>query len=371
MTGLRAGVEYELGGARRRVAVETMTKGLRLTRALASWAFLCYAAAFAADVPLARLDLREFGYQVKLADCSQVLFLSDDLVLASINQIAEPAMGDRPASTLVVFDISRKSVATVGKMPIEKTFASVQAISKQRFALLNAEGLQYCDSGLHCERIGPANGPLFASPEGKRIAFGGYFRSPTKVVDTETLEQVALFDFPAAAAMGVRSIPGDDAILVDRSNRVSVQSSTGDIVLSADKGVPFPEFRFLNQRMLAYLDPHASEAVIAWVDDFEPIRRYKVSDAWGMGFLTSATGKRFAIYEHGYTAWNQIRNFPDIAVGRPENYQRVRVFDLPSGGEVAHLEWDPRPSQVAPALSPGGHYLARVKAGVLEVLRGD
>src|SRR5579863_2452778 len=97
----------------------------------------CCAATFAADPAIARLDLRNFGYQFAgstsvFADYTDLGFLSEDLVLVSINQRSfggvEPAFADTPSSTLVVFDIKRGSVLTMGKMSVEKMDRSVQVV---------------------------------------------------------------------------------------------------------------------------------------------------------------------------------------------------------------------------------------------------
>jgi hypothetical protein len=268
---------------------------------------------------------------------------------------------------MVVFDVARGNVALSSRMAVETAWNSVQAISKERFAVLNSDGLHFCDHDVHCKLIQPTNGPMFTSPLGTRVAVGGYAQTSTKIIDTETLEQVAVFDF--VTGTGVRAIPGDEAILVDRNSQVTIQSVGAQaIVLSAHNAGPFSEFRFLGERSLGYLDSRSAEALVAGIDG-KPLRRYKVSNVWGTSFLPAVSGKRFAIYEHGYSALNKILNFPDIAVGRPENYQRVRVIDQSSGRELLSLEWDPRPTQMTPALSPSGRHLARVKAGILEVFR--
>jgi hypothetical protein len=62
-------------------------------------------------------------------------------------------------------------------------------------------------------------------------------------------------------------------------------------------------------------------------------------------------------------------NFLDIDDGRPRNFRRAGVIDMSSGNEVYKLEWDPRPHLIKPALSPSGHRIARVMAGILEVFQ--
>jgi hypothetical protein len=130
----------------------------------------------------------------------------------------------------------------------------------------------------------------------------------------------------------------------------------------------FPESRFLNSELLACLDWYASEVVVTGMDA-KPIRRYAVAKAWRTKLISTASGTRFGILEHGYTLLNSLFNFLDIDDGRPENFQRVRVIDVSSGKELGLLEWDPRPSGIKPALSPSGRLIARVRAGILEVFR--
>jgi hypothetical protein len=347
-----------------------------MNRALMFLALLWYcAAAFAADVVSASLDLRNFGYRFTgstsvFADYSDISFLSNDLVVISINQRSfgpvDLTNADIPESTIVVFDVKRASVTTTGKIPVEKTWDSVQAISGERFAVLNEKGLQFCDQNLHCEPIAPTIGPMFASPQGKRVAIGGNRLTAQTVIDTESLKQVAVFGH--LRNLDPVAIPGDGAMFVDQNNRMVVQrSGMEDVPLTGCNG-GFREFRFLSPGSLACLDPDASEAVVVGADG-KQIRRYKVADAWRTGFLPAASGTRFGIYEHGHTRLSTILNFPDIDTGRPENFQRVRVIDMSSGDEVSRFEWDPRHHVIKPAISPDGHRIARVKGGILEVLQ--
>jgi len=158
-------------------------------------------------------------------------------------------------------------------------------------------------------------------------------------------------------------------MLVDWNNRITVRrSAIEEVPFNIDEKGTFPEFRFLNSGSLAGLDHDASEVVVMSVDG-KQIRRYKVAKAWRTSFLPATSGTRFGIYEHGYTALNSIINFLDIDDGRPQDFQQVRVIDMLSGNEVSRLEWDPRPHLIKPALSPSGHRVARVRAGILEVFQ--
>lgn len=351
-----------------------------MNRTLIFLAFTCCCeVASAANVASARLDLRSFGYRFtdstfEFVDYSDLSFLSDDLLVISINQrtFGGPvtlSLADTPESTIVVFDVKRSSVTASGKMSVEKMWSSVQAISGERFAVLNENGLQFCGQNLRCEPIGPTKGPMFISPQGKRVAVGGNGLTAQRVIDTESLKQVALFERSPGPFQQVMVIPGDEAMLVDQHSRILVQrSGMEDVSLNIDEKGTFPDFRFLNSTSLACLDHDASEVVVIGTDG-KQIHRYKVEKAGRTGFLPAASGTRFAIYEHGYTALNSIINFLDIDGGRPQDFQRVRVVDLSSGNEVFRLEWDPRPHLIKPAISPNGHRVARVRGGILEVFQ--
>ncbi len=339
----------------------------------------CCSATFAADATIAMLDLRTFGYRFtgsasSFSDYTDFGFLSDDLLVISINQrgfgTVEPLFADSPDSTLVVFDVKRASVTATRKMTVEKQAGSVQVIGGERFAVLNKKGLQFCDSTLKCGPPIEAQGPLFISPQGKWVAVGGNGRSQQKIIDAESLRQVVVFEQGSVFQL---VIPGEGAFLISKNqfndDSVTIQRpGKRDARLTVDSRGNFRELRFLNSESLACLDHDASEVVVTDMDA-RPIRRYKVAKAWRTGILTAALGTRFGIYEHGYTALNSLVNFLDIDEGRPQDFQRVRVIDISSGKEVYRIEWDPRPFLAKPALSPSGSRLARVRGGILEVLQ--
>jgi hypothetical protein len=297
----------------------------------------CYSVTFAADGALARLDLREFGYQFKgsnsvFADYTDLGFLSEDLVLISINQrgfgSVEPLSADTPNSTIVLFDLKRGSVLATGKMSVEKTSGSVQAVSGERFAVLNQEGLQFCDAMLKCGPPIGTPGPMFVSPQGQWVAVGGNGGSQQKVIDAESLKQVAVFE---RGKLFQQVIPGDGAFLIDKNDVVTIQRpGKQGALLNIDSGGQFRELRFLNSGVLACLDHDASKVVVTDMDA-RPIRRYKVEKAWRTGFLPTTSGTRFGIYEHGYTVLDSLLNFLDIDEGRPQNFERVRVIEISSG----------------------------------------
>ena len=301
---------------------------------LVSWLVLyCCGVARAADVPVATLDLSKFGYRTtgstsSLADYSGLSFLSNDLLVVSINQRSfgsvEPTFADTPESTIIVFDVARANVATVGKMRIEKLQDSVQAISAERFAALNEKGLQFCDQRLLCEPIVPTTGPMFVSPMGKRLAVGGNMRTAQVVIDTESQKRIAVFERSGKAFPSVVAIPGDEALLLDRDNRISIQTpSAKEVTLNIDDKGTFPEFRFLNGKLLACLDHYASEAIVADVDGKAGWRTVLgwldnriIAIRWrrlgGQLFFQQSQERGFGVYEHGYTTLDSVLNILDF-----------------------------------------------------------
>jgi hypothetical protein len=138
-----------------------------------------------------------------------------------------------------------------------------------------------------------------------------------------------------------------------------------------ERGGSFGVTRFVNDETFVYLEHNSSEAVVADLDGRQ-LHRYKLEKVYRASFLPTASGTRFGIYEYGFTFWNSVSNLLDFDETRPPNFQRVRVIDIPSGAEVARFEWDPQQSPlrgaVEPRLSPNGRRLARVRAGVLEIV---
>jgi hypothetical protein len=151
--------------------------------------------AWAGDVAIASLDLSEFGHRLgsfPLVDYTDLTFLSEDLLLISINQRIfghiEPTFADTPDSTMIVFDLNSRRVVTTGKMAVEKMTDSVQAVVGKRFAVLNEKGLRFCNAALECGQPIETKGPMLVSPQGKRVAVGGNGIGAQKIIDTESLK---------------------------------------------------------------------------------------------------------------------------------------------------------------------------------------
>ena len=85
--------------------------------------------------PIFREDLHPFGYPQKLphkivADYTDLAFLSDDLILVSINaryfaKSVELLNTDKPPSRLLLFDISQKMLIRSSERAVEKFMGSV------------------------------------------------------------------------------------------------------------------------------------------------------------------------------------------------------------------------------------------------------
>lgn len=325
---------------------------------------------------IVKVDLREFGYRftggAPIGDYTEMSFLSEDLLVVSVNQRSFPGSSasfnsDSPDSMIIVVDLKRGRVIRSGGLPVEKREGSVQPVVGERFAVLNEKGLQVCTVDFRCGAPLGKPGPVFTSPQGKRVVFGGAGLSPRRVLDLESMKQIAAFE--ALHSEGV--IPGDRALLVARGRRSFVQRP-GRAETSIQVGTSnFSESRFLSDGTVGYIDGGWKEVRVADLDG-NIMHRYKVEDAYRTSLLPTGDGKRFGIYEHGYSFWNRVANFLDIYDTRPENLQRVRVVDVSSGSQVALFEWNPRMLPlgrlIKPQLSPSGHRLAKVEAGVLEVL---
>lgn len=336
---------------------------------------------------LMKVDLQAFGYQPHargtLADYTDVAFLSEDQVAISINQIMEspdssaPRFNENQHANVLIADVSTGRVLRRGDLPVEAAGGAVQALSNGRLAVWNEKGLQVCTTDLRCGTPVAGFGPLSVSPKGRRILFGGYRMSSAKLLDADSLRELATFDDTAKAprATAVRDvIVGDSARLISCGSTTFAIQRPGiaDKVIEYEGGGSFASSEFLNDQTFAYIEHNSRLAVIADLSG-RTLRTYKLNQAYRTGFLRAASGKRFGIYEYGFTPWNSLINLFDYEETRCPNFQRVRIVDLASGVEVDRLEWNPQQDSsrdlIHPCLSPSGDKLARVIDGVLEVVR--
>jgi hypothetical protein len=332
--------------------------------------------------PTIRLDLRNVGYQftgsAPVVDGTELSFLSEYRLAVSVSQqLVDPEShappgSDNPHTTIVVVDVPTGRIVAQRSMPVANVEGAVQGVLGERLAVLNSMGVQLCTPDLQCDAPIAGPGLLYVSPKGRTIVFGGGGRKPFKVLDVESFRQVATLDDPESV-LGPSVIPGDNALLISRgpSHFAIRRPGKEDKLMDFDKGGAFGLSQFITDEMFAYLEHSLNEAIVSDLNGRE-LHRYKVAQAYRTGFLPTASGTRFGIYEYGFTFWNSVLNFWDIDEARPPNVQRVRVIDISSGAEVARLEWDPRQSplrhSIEPRLSPSGHRLAKVEAGVLEIL---
>jgi hypothetical protein len=325
-------------------------------------------------IPTFRADLLPYGFIMEApgeiaANYSDIAFLSDDLVLATVNNRVFAPVGrtdsDDPVSKLLLFEISGKRLLKVFDARLEKHADSVKSAQAGRFALLNESGLRLCSPDFDCGPPHPTKGPLRVSPSGARIVVGGAGQTEQKLLDGATLTELARF------APDHSVVPCDGALLFitkDRSVYVRPLGKPDRLLPFADVDF-YPGVRCLNQSSIAGFESDKSLAVVSM--DGPVLFRVPVRARWGMPeILASASGDRFCFHEKGYTAWNSFVNFLDIDHGRPVNFETVAVMSTDSGTQLFELGWDPRPyigTPVTPALSPDGHRLAIIRHGILEV----
>ena len=106
-----------------------------------------------------RAELKQFGYLNDAAEYSSLGFLSDDLLLVTINQrvshAVDPLVTDEPPSTLVVFDLTTKQAVRRALMPVTKSARSVAPLVSGEFLVLSMSDVKMCSPDLHCEKSFP------------------------------------------------------------------------------------------------------------------------------------------------------------------------------------------------------------------------
>ncbi len=344
--------------------------------ALTAFALTGAAQKFLVPCPMFREDLHPFGYPQKrphqsLADYSDLAFLSDDLILVSINERyfagpVEPASTDKPASRLLVFDISQKALVKTADLSVEKFMGSVRATHDGKFVALAGPTLRLCSQNLECDPpiLIPGNGPLFVSPRGTRVMAGGNAQNEQRLLDADSLKTLNHFAFGQAA------MPGDTAVLATRGNHqlYLLRDDAPDRLLNFRGGGLLLNAQFLSDDVFA---TYENDRTFVGVD-LDGTIRYRISilPQWSLtDIVPAASGSRFCIHQQAY----KVRG-PKVNVGDyPKTTSHLdiyRIFDTHSGDELFHFEWNPRPyisTLIAPAISPSGRRLAVIHSGYLEI----
>jgi hypothetical protein len=322
-----------------------------------------------------RQDLHPFGYPQRsphrsLADYTDLAFLSDDLILVSMNErpfanSVEPLNTDKPPSKLLLFDISQKTLIRSSERTIEKFMGSVRATHNGNFVVLDQSGIQLCSKNLECDLPSPiaGNGPMFVSPRGSRIMAGGNGQNEQKLLDADSLKSLNHFAFGQAA------MPGDSAVLATRGNQLYLlQDNAPDKLLNFRGGGLRLDAQFLSDDVLT---TYENDRTLVGVDLDSTIRyRISILPEWsGTDIVPSASGSRFCIHQKAYRVRGSKLSVSDDH--RTRDVDIYRIFDTHSGKELFHFEWDPRPylsTLGAPAISPNGHRLAVIHSGYLEIV---
>ncbi len=324
--------------------------------------------------PIFREDLHPFGYPQKLphqiiADYTDLAFLSDDLILVSMNERSfansvELLNTDKPPSRLLLFDISQKMLVRSSERAVEKFMGSVHSTHDGNFVVLDQSCIQLCSKELECSlpRAIAGPGPMFVSPRGTRIMVGGNGQNEQKLLDADSLKTINHFAFGQAA------MPGDAAVLATRGKQLYLLRDDGpEKALSFRGGGLRLDAQFLSDDIFAIYE---NDRTLVGVN-LDGTIRYRISilPQWsGTDIVPAASGSRFCIHQNAYKVWGSKLSVSDDHKTRDVDI--FRIFDTRSGKELLHFEWDPRPyisTLGAPSISPSGHRLAVIHSGYLEV----
>jgi hypothetical protein len=319
-------------------------------------------------------DLHPFGYPQKLphqmiADYTDLAFLSDDLILVSMNERSfansvRPLDTDKPPSKLLLFDISQKALVRSSERAVEKFMGSVHATHDGSFVVLDQSGIRVCSKNLECDPPSPiaGNGPMFVSPRGLRIMAGGNGQNEQKLLDADSLKTLNHFAFGQAA------MPGDTAVLATRGKQLYLlRDDAPEKLLDFRGGGLLLDAQFLSDDVFA---TYENDRTFVGVDLGSAIRyRISILLQWsGTDIVPAASGTRFCIHQQAYKVRGSKLSVADSH--KTSQVDIYRIFDTHSGKELFHFEWDPRPyisTLVAPAISPNGHRLAVIHSGNLEI----
>jgi hypothetical protein len=320
-------------------------------------------------------DLGPYGFSTEKHDhlagsFTDITFLSDDLLLVTINQSAwksvQRSQAVQPESKLLLFDTSHNTLLKQLSLPLEKHRDYVKATVDGQFALLDRSGIQRCSTTLVCEAAIPTPGSLLASPRGTRLLVGGNGQTDKVLLDSSSMKELSRF--PPLSVV----TPGDEALLVQHDGGVYLRlPGAPDLLVPFQTSSPtaMPRFLFLNDKALATFDSDTTLTVTTLQGQVS--YRLETFPWWdGVRVSTSKSGSVFSVDESGYTRQNAILHFYDIESTRPRDLERLRVFETSSGANIFGLTWDPRPYLGYPgssALSPSGRAIAVVRRGILEV----
>src|SRR5579871_5647946 len=157
----------------------------------------------ASPEPFFKQDLTSYGfptlgYDQPIQNYTDVVFLTDNLVLVSVNTRVfgpvELSNTDSPLSKLVLFDLSARAVVKTADFAVEKRRDSVKSLTDGRFVLLNESGVNFCSQSLDCRKAIDSSDPIFVSPRGSHIIVGGNGQTPQRLFETDSLKE--LDEFP-------------------------------------------------------------------------------------------------------------------------------------------------------------------------------
>lgn len=324
--------------------------------------------------PIYREDLHPSGYPQKLphqslGDYTDLAFLSDDLILVSLNvrsfaNSVEPLNSDQPPSKLLLFDIAQKALVRSSERTVEKSMGSVRATHDGHFIVLDKSGIKICSKKLECDPPTPiaGEGPIFVSPRGLRIMVGGNGQNEQELLDADTLRALNHFAFGQAA------MPGDTAVLATRGHQLYLlQDDAPDKLLTFPGGGLRLNAQFLSDDVFV---TYENDRTLVGAD-LDSAVKYRISilPQWsGTDIVPAASGSRFCIHQNAYKVWGSKLSVSDEH--RIRDVDIYRIFDTHSGKELFHFEWDPRPyisTLGAPAISPTGNRLAVIRSGYLEI----
>jgi hypothetical protein len=325
--------------------------------------------------PIFREDLHPSGYPQKLphqslADYTDLTFLSDDLILVSLNERSfansvEPVDTDKPPSKLLLFDISRKALLRSSERAVEKFMGSVHATHDGSFVVLEQSGIRVCFKQLECGPPSPIAGigPIFVSPRGTKIMAGGNAQNEQRLLDADSLQTLNHFAFGQAA------MPGDTAVLATRGTQLYLlRDDTPDKLLNFRGGGLRLDAQFLSDDVFA---TYENDRTLVGVGLDGAIRyRILILPQWSLtDIVPAASGSRFCIHQQAHKVRGtklSVGDYPKTT----SHLDIYRIFDTHSGEELFHFQWDPWPyisTLVAPAISPSGHRLAVIHSGYLEI----